>query len=142
MTQQLNWDDAVAVLSSTGMRSFPDPRPRTFIGDDGLVYLAGWRCTQCAHPLALPAPWCPRCRGELAADNFGPGGVVWSSTVLRVALPGRPPPYGLAYADLTDGPRVLGHYVADPMKRLPVGAAVELTTSTDFGDVAVRVRAG
>jgi uncharacterized OB-fold protein len=141
VTQQLNWDDAVVLLSSTGARAFPDPRPTTHVGDDGLVYLVGRRCTECAHPLALPAPWCPRCRGELTLENFGPRGVVWSSTVLRVPLPGRTPPYGLAYVDLADGPRVLGHYVTDPMVRLPVGAAVELTTPTDFGDVAVRVRA-
>ena len=142
MTQQHNWDDAVAVLSSTGVRTFPDPRPSSHAGDDGLVYLVGWRCTECAHPLALPAPWCPRCRGGLAPDKFGPGGAVWSSTVLRVPLPGRTPPYGLVYVDLADGPRVLAHYSADPMVRLPVGTAVELTTSTDLGDIAVRLRAG
>jgi uncharacterized OB-fold protein len=67
--------------------------------------------------------------------------VVWSSTVLRVPLPGRTPPYGLAYVDLDDGPRVLGHYTADPMARLPVGTVVELTTPTELGDIAVRVRA-
>ena len=142
MTQQRNWDDAVALLSSTAVRSFPDPRPRTSVDDDGVIRLVGWRCTQCAHPLALAAPWCPRCRGELTPDTFGPTGVVWSSTVLRVALPGRTPPYGLAYVDLADGPRVLGHYTADPMVRLPVGTAIELTTSTEFGDVAIRTPAG
>lgn len=142
VTQQHNWDNALALLSSTGVRAFPDPRPRTRVGDDGLTCLVGWRCTECAHPLALAAPWCPRCHGELASDTFGPTGVVWSSTVLRVALPGRTPPYGLAYVDLADGPRVLGHYTADPMVRLPIRTAVELTKPTDLGDVAVRVRAG
>jgi|SRR5271154_4220194 len=141
VTQQFIWDNAVALMTSVGVHTFPDPRPTSQVDDDGLVYLLGWRCAECAHPVALPAPWCPRCRGELAPDKFGPRGVVWSSTVLRVALPGRTPPYGLAYVDLTDGPRVLGHYTAEPLVRLPVGTTVELTTPTDFGDVAVRVRA-
>jgi hypothetical protein len=33
--------------------------------------------------------------------------VVWSSTVVRVPLPGYDPPYRLAYVDLCDGPRIL-----------------------------------
>lgn len=142
MTQQHDWDNTVALLSSTGVRTFPDPRPRTAPDADGRVRLMGWRCTGCTHPVALPAPWCPRCGARLAPDKFGPGGVVWSSTVLRVPLPGRAPPYGLAYVDLDDGPRVLAHYTADPMVRLAVGTAVELTTPTEFGDIAVCVRAG
>jgi uncharacterized OB-fold protein len=136
VTRQTIWDDAVAMMAGTAVRTLPDPRPVSRTDDDGRVRLCGWRCVECDHPLALPAPWCPRCRGALHPAEFGPAGTVWSSTVLRVGLPGRTPPYGLVYVDLADGPRVLGHLVAEPPVRLPVGAAVALTTPTEFGDIA------
>ncbi|WP_255411489.1 Zn-ribbon domain-containing OB-fold protein [Georgenia sp. SYP-B2076] len=112
---------------------FPEPRPATAVDAGGQVRLAGWRCTRCVHPLALRAPWCPLCRGDLREHDFGPHGTVWSSTVVRVPLPGREPPYALAYVDLDDGPRVLGH-LSSP-HRLPVGAAVTLRGSSALGDL-------
>jgi uncharacterized OB-fold protein len=64
---------------------------------------------------------------------FGPEGQVWSSTVLRVPLPGRRPPYGLVYVDLDDGPRVLGHSRAEATPA--VGERVTLQTVSDLGDL-------
>ena len=66
--------------------------------------------------------------------EFGPDGTVWSATVVRIPVPGRMPPYALAYVDLDDGPRVLAH--ADDA--VPIGARVRLKESTD-GDVRVEV---
>ena len=74
---------------------------------------------------------------------FGPSGTVWSSTVVRVPVPGRTPPYGLAYVDLDNGPRVLAH-VADAgtdtgTERVPPGTRVTIVGETLDGDVLVAV---
>ena len=74
---------------------------------------------------------------------FGPSGTVWSSTVVRVPVPGRTPPYGLAYVDLDNGPRVLAH-VADTgtdagTERVPPGTRVTIVGETLDGDVLVAV---
>ena len=110
----------------------PDPRPRVVRSGDGFA-VAGVRCTACRHPVAGPRPRCPVCAAPVEHATFGPGGTVWSSTCVRVPVPGRSPPYGLAYVDLDDGPRVLVHTGGtDP---LPIGARVRLATSAD--DVVV-----
>jgi uncharacterized OB-fold protein len=54
--------------------------------------------------------------------------------VVRVPVPGRTPPYALAYVDLDDGPRVLAH--ADDA--VPIGARVRLAESAQ-GDVRIEV---
>jgi uncharacterized OB-fold protein len=54
--------------------------------------------------------------------------------VVRIPVPGRTPPYALAYVDLDDGPRVLAH-ADDPVD---IGARVRLAASRD-GDVRVEV---
>ena len=117
------------------MTSFPDPRQR--IRDvGGAPRLDGWRCTQCRRPFALSGPWCPYCRGRLEPALFGLSGVVWSATVLRVPLPGRPPPSALVYVDLDDGPRVLGHVRDRVTDRLHAGARVRGTGLSEYGDLA------
>lgn len=75
----------------------------------------------------------------MAPAAFGPAGTVWSSTVVRVPVPDRTPPYVMAYVDLDDGPRVLAHVAMaqGEAQRIPVGTRVELTASTDQGDVQV-----
>ncbi|WP_397518000.1 Zn-ribbon domain-containing OB-fold protein [Rhodococcus oxybenzonivorans] len=110
-----------------------DPRP-VLSGTTERPRLAGWRCSDCRHPLALPAPWCPLCRGGLVAEEFGPHGSVWSSTVLRVPLPGRTPPQALVYVDLDDGPRVLGH-LDRSSDRVPIGSRLTLHGTTPEGDL-------
>lgn len=113
----------------------PDPRPVVVRGADG-VRLAGQRCAECSYPVAVAGPWCPRCRGELVAAAFGPRGTAWASTVVRVLLPGREPPWGLVYVDLDFGPRVLGHLeVPEPVT---VGTAMELVGASDGGDLVFR----
>ncbi|WP_396020825.1 OB-fold domain-containing protein [Arthrobacter sp. ISL-28] len=77
------------------------------------------------------------CHGQLQAAEFGPGGAVWSSTVFRVPLDGRVPPWSLAYVDLDEGPRILAH-VAGSTGRLDVGRRVELVGESAEGDVVVR----
>jgi uncharacterized OB-fold protein len=52
---------------------------------------------------------------------------------VRVPVPGRTPPYGLAYVDLDDGPRILAHAPGTP----DVGARVRLAPKTPDGDLAV-----
>lgn len=118
------------------LENFPDPRAQTLTTEEGVTRLQGWWCTKCEFALALEAPWCPKCRGDLRHVESGPRGIVWSSTVVRVALPGRTPPYVLVYVDLAEGPRVLGHFVAGASERVAVGTPVRLVQNTGFGDLA------
>lgn len=117
------------------MSPIPDPRPRT-VDEAGTPRVPGQRCVACRHPLAYAAPRCPVCRGALAEARFGPGGVVFAATIVRVPIPGRTPPWGLAYVDLDDGPRILAHFAPDAGP-LAVGARVRLAASTADGDPAV-----
>lgn len=114
-----------------------DPRPeirRTAAGD---WIVAGRRCRTCAEPVAYSWPRCPSCGSEVEPADFGPQGTVWSSTVVRIAVPGHTPPYSLAYVDLEDGPRVLAHVASE--ESAPIGALVRLTGSSDAGDLQVEV---
>lgn len=109
-----------------------DPRPQV-IDLDGEFVLAGWRCSRCHRARATPAPWCPVCRAALEPENFGPLGTVWSSTMVHLDLSGLEAPYGLAYVDLDQGPRVLVH-VDDAGEPVAVGARVRLSSTTERGD--------
>ena len=120
---------------SAKTRSGPDPRPLLRPGD-GVPQVAGWRCGDCGYPVAVAGPWCPRCRGELAAASFGPRGIAWASTVVHVPLPGREPPWGMVYVDLAGGPRVLGHL--ESPEPVPVGALMELAGLSESGDLIFR----
>jgi uncharacterized protein len=104
-----------------------DPRPRVV---DGRV--AGWRCRGCGHAVAQESPWCPQCSAAaLEVDSFGPGGTVWAATVVHLPVGRWVPPFGLAYVDLDDGPRVLAH-VTDA-RLLPVGTRVRLVEAERAG---------
>jgi uncharacterized OB-fold protein len=105
-----------------------DPRP--LVDGDTLL---GARCLACGHALAVRVRRCTRCGGELSPARFGPEGVVWSTTTLHVAGPGRVAPYTLAYVDLDGGPRVLAHVD----ERVVVGARVRLAGMTEHGDPRV-----
>lgn len=112
-----------------------DPRPRVVAGPAGVV-VAGVRCTACGHPTAFPRPRCPACRGPVEPAEFGPEGTVWSSTVVRIPVPGREPPYALAYLDLDDGPRVLAHLPG--AAAVPVGTRLRLIPSDERGDLTAQ----
>lgn len=86
----------------------PDPRPVVRVHGDVAV-VAGVRCGACGHPGIEPVEACPLCRADLSRVEFGPTGTVFAATVVHIGLPGRPPPYGLAYVDLDEGPRILAH---------------------------------
>lgn len=114
-----------------------DPRPR-LVREDGEVRLAGSRCSACGYPVPGEAPRCPACWGRaLEPARFGPGGVVWSATVIRVDVPGRRAPWALAYVNLDDGPRILAH--VSTATAPVVGARVRLAGLTDTGDLLVEV---
>ncbi|WP_214405036.1 Zn-ribbon domain-containing OB-fold protein [Pseudonocardia lacus] len=117
-----------------------DPRPRTRRSPDGRWRVAGLRCRACAEVAAYTWPVCPRCRGPVEPADFGPTGTVWSSTVVRIPVPGRTPPYALAYVDLDDGPRVLAH-VVDAAEPATIGGRVRLTAPTADGDPRVEALA-
>lgn len=118
----------------------PDPRPLVVAsGREHLI--AGWGCRSCGYPVAVERPWCPRCRGDLEPRRFGPQGTVWSSTVFRVPLAGRTPPWVMAYVDLDDGPRILAH-ARGPAERLAIGARVTIAGHTDEGDPLVSTESG
>jgi uncharacterized protein len=120
------------------MTTSPDPRPQADVDSDGVLRISGSRCTSCRHPMLVHPPRCSRCLGAVVADRFGPAGTVWSSTVVRIAVPGRTPPYTLAYVDLNDGPRVLAEVVG-ATERVEVGAGVVLSQQSDIGNVMVQV---
>ena len=102
-----------------------DPRPE--IRGTRLI---GARCSACGYPSAPPAPWCPACQcRDQAAVEFGPGGAVWSSTLVHIPVGRWQPPYALAYVDLDDGPRVLGHLKVPAVLR--AGTRVWIVGSDD-----------
>lgn len=93
----------------------------------------GSRCTVCRYPTAQQGlPWCPVCYQATEPAWFARTGKVWSSTVVAIPVGTRRPPFGLAYVDLDDGPRVLVH-LAEPAV-LELGARLEIT-GTDDGDL-------
>jgi uncharacterized protein len=107
-----------------------DPRPQVR-GDK----LLGARCSACGYPTAPPAPWCPACQhGEQKPAEFGPGGTVWSSTLVQIPVGRWKPPYALAYVDIDHGPRVLAHLVTPAIQR--VGTRVRIVGGEE-GDLLV-----
>lgn len=114
-----------------------DPRPEIHRTAEGDQVVVGRRCRACAEPVAYAWPRCPACGAEVEEARFGPRGTVWSSTVVRIAMPGHTPPYSLAYVDLDDGPRVLAHVVGD--EPASIGAAAWLVGTSDEGDLQVEV---
>jgi len=110
-----------------------DPRP---LFADGAVL--GTRCSACLYPTAQrEIPWCPVCYGELTPERFPPTGTVWSSTVVAIPVGERRPPFGLAYLDLHDGPRVLVH-LAEPVV-LPLNTRLRVI-GMDRGDLMAEVQ--
>ncbi|MEU6075747.1 OB-fold domain-containing protein [Micromonospora sp. NPDC047074] len=67
----------------------------------------GSRCTRCRRGAAPATPRCPWCGATAEGETFAPSGTVWAATVVHIDVGARQPPYGLAYVDLDDGPRVL-----------------------------------
>jgi uncharacterized protein len=112
----------------------PDPRPRVR-EEGGVVTLVAATCEECGYVVAGEVPACPNCGGATAATAAGPGGRVWAATVVRIPVPGRTPPYGLAYVDLENGPRVLAHTVGE--EPLAVGQEVRLAAPGAEGDLTV-----
>ncbi len=113
-----------------------DPRPQV-VERDGVALLAGGRCQACRYPTATPLPRCPVCGGPGEPDEIGPGGTVFSATVLRIPVPGRTPPLALAYVDLDDGPRILAHVGGDAAFAAAPGSRVHLVGRTGDGDPLV-----
>lgn len=108
-----------------------DPRPEVR-GE----HVIGARCGACGYPSAPPAPWCPACQcRDLKPAEFGPGGTVWSSTLVHIPVGRWKPPYALAYVDLDEGPRVLAH-LQEPAT-LKVGTRVRISGSDEGGDLIV-----
>lgn len=121
------------------MTTLPDPRPRAHAGADGVFRITGTLCTNCGHRLLVHPPRCNRCLSRaLQVSEFGPTGTLWSSTVVRIAVPGRTPPYALAYVDLDDGPRILAEIIG-VTERVTVGARVALSSQSEIGDLRVEV---
>lgn len=83
-------------------------------------------------------PRCPRCGARtIEPERFGPGGTVFASTTLRVAVSDRGSPITFAYVDLDDGPRILAHVAAD--HPLSPGHRVTLAGTTIEGDPLVQL---
>jgi hypothetical protein len=119
------------------MTELPDPRPRVCDGDDGTVRVVGVRCRACGYTSGLSRPRCPDCHGPVDEALFGPGGRVWSATVVRIPVPGRTPPWSLAYVDLDGGARVLAHVRGAGGTVADVGARVRVGGVGPDGDLEV-----
>ena len=113
----------------------PDPRPRV-VETDGANRISGSRCTECGYPVASVLERCPLCAASCERAEFGPGATVFAATVLRVPVPGRTPPYALAYVDLDDGPRILAHVEGTEAALVP-GDRVVVIGLTAEGDPLV-----
>ncbi|HEX5116791.1 MAG TPA: OB-fold domain-containing protein [Pseudonocardiaceae bacterium] len=113
----------------------PDPRPTVRSRSDGGYEVRGWRCARCTASTAMSVRRCPTCGGPLAETYFGPLGTVWSDTTVHVPVPGRTPPYRIAYVDLDDGPRVAADLDTPPGR--PAPRRVRLTGTSERGDVTV-----
>lgn len=99
--------------------------------------VSGVRCASCGYRAAFDRPRCPNCRAAIELATFGPGGVVWASTVVRIAVGDHEPPYALAYVNVDDGPRVLAHLPGD--SPVAVGSRVKITGVDDRGVVSAEV---
>lgn len=131
--------------SAVGGLAVADPRPVFDAGEadsagsdsqSGAAVL-GVRCTACRYPAAQQGiPWCPVCYQPVEPARFAPAGSAWSSTVVAIPVGERRPPFGIAYLDLDDGPRVMVH-LAEPAV-LPLGARLRIT-GTDRGDLVASV---
>ena len=121
------------------MTTVPDPRPSADPEHPNTV--RGSRCGACGYAAWWASPRCPVCASTSEPARFGPRGTVWSSTVVRVPVPGRTPPYAVAYVDLENGPRLLAHVRQPPgdVDRVAPGTPVELVGTTDAGDPLVEV---
>jgi uncharacterized OB-fold protein len=125
-------------MSVTAPATLADPRP-TVVQEDGAYVLEGGRCTRCGHALAFALPLCPRCRGTVNRERFGPAGKIWSFTVVHVSTrPGGETPYTLGYVDLDGGPRLLVR-----LDRVPagVGTQVQLSAPSAEGNPTAAVLA-
>ncbi|MGV0794990.1 Zn-ribbon domain-containing OB-fold protein [Mycolicibacterium sp. XJ1819] len=106
--------------------------------------VVGSRCQACGREQAFQWPRCAACGGPTATARFGPEGVVWSSTVVRIPVAGYAPPYCLAYVDLDEGPRVLAHVTptggdaSSDIDRVAAGTRVRLV-QTPSGNPTVEV---
>ncbi len=104
-----------------GAPTVVDPRPD--VTDDGLVL--GGRCDACGHAVARRTGRCDLCGGTLSDASFGPGGTVWSATIVHLPVGPRPAGFVLVSVDVDDGPRVLmrwagGGDVPEPGARVQV----------------------
>lgn len=116
-------------------QAIADPRPRASQSADG-VTIAGWRCSDCGHPVLHDVLRCPVCRGAVAEASFSVEGEIFASTCLRVRVPGHEPPFGMAYLLLDEGPRIFVHTEGgDP---LPAGSRAAVTAITESGDLLAR----
>ncbi|OUS96385.1 Zn-ribbon domain-containing OB-fold protein [Rhodococcus sp. NCIMB 12038] len=114
--------------SAVGGLPVADSRP--ILDGDAVL---GSRCTVCRYPTAQQdLPWCPVCYAATEPARFARTGSAWSSTVVKIPVGTRRPPFGLAYVDLDDGPRVLVHL--DEPAVLELGTRLEIT-GTDDGDL-------
>lgn len=130
-------NEVEAFLPMSDSPQLPDARPVVRrVG--GHVVVAGTQCLSCRYPSAFLTPRCPDCTAPTAGAEFGPLGGVWASTIVRIPVGDRIPPYGLAYVDLKGGPRVLVH-LTDDGQVVDVGADVELVDINDRGDLVARL---
>jgi len=87
------------------------------------------RCNECGTLVWFPRAQCPRCMsGDLSWEELSGRGTVYSFTVNRRGMgryAGRPP-FVIAYVELDEGPRVIGHVEGVEPGALVVGQRLGL----------------
>ena len=115
-----------------------DPRPE-FVKKGDRYLLLGGRCRSCGLASTYVPPICPCGQaGQVEPSEFGPAGTVFSSTVLHIPVPERPPPTCLAYVDVDDGPRILAHVHLGAGPQPMPGDRVSLDGKNALGDLLVK----
>lgn len=114
-----------------------DPRPE-LLEAGGKLQIRGGRCSSCGLASTFVPPICSCGQADSVQPcGFGPGGSVFSSTMLEIPMPGRPPPTCLAYIDLDDGPRILARVETGDRPPPTPGDRVSLDGKNDLGDLVV-----
>jgi uncharacterized OB-fold protein len=96
---------------------------------DGKPYLIGSKCKHCGYVAFPKRVVCPACitKDGMGEMELSPFGTIDTFSILHVAPPGFPIPYGVAYVTLPEGPRVFSMMnLPPPGRSIEMGDEVEL----------------
>jgi uncharacterized OB-fold protein len=115
---------------TSNFTGFVPAMPIVRIGEDGVPFLAGCRCTHCGAVYAQDRLACSSCcrRDAISAIRLGGKGRLYNFTIVHRSFPGVPVPFISAIVDLDDGGTLRGTLIEaepDPAK-LPYDLSVDI----------------